>query len=49
MPFPRPTTASSPRDNGAGPPIDHTRWMAAVIELVAIVGAVVLAYLHSAQ
>jgi hypothetical protein len=36
------------RANGAGPSIDHTRWMARVVEIIAIVGAVVLAYLHSA-
>jgi hypothetical protein len=30
------------------PPIDHTRWMAGVVEIVAIAGAVALAYLHSA-
>jgi len=29
-------------------PIDHTRWMAVVIEIVAISGAVALAYLHTA-
>jgi hypothetical protein len=34
--------------NSAGPPRDHTRWMAVVIEIVAIAGAVALAYLHSA-
>lgn len=33
----------------ARPPIDHTRWMAVVVELLAIVAAVVFAYLHAAQ
>jgi hypothetical protein len=28
--------------------IDHTRWVACVVEIVAIAGAVVFAYLHSA-
>jgi hypothetical protein len=36
------------RANGVGASIDHTRWMARVVEIIAIVGAVVLAYLHSA-
>jgi hypothetical protein len=36
------------RANGAGPSIDHTRWIARGVEIIAIVGAVVLAYLHSA-
>jgi hypothetical protein len=43
--MPSPT---SPRRGHAGPPIDHTRWMAVVIEIVAIAGAIALAYLHSA-
>ena len=36
------------RANGAGLSIDHTRWMAGVVEIIAIVGAVAIAYLHSA-
>jgi hypothetical protein len=36
------------REKEATLPIDHTRWMAVVIELVAIAGAVALAYLHTA-
>jgi hypothetical protein len=39
---------SPPRDKGATLPIDHTRWMAVVIEIVAIAGAAALAYLHTA-
>ena len=46
MPSSPPTTPN--RANGVGPPIDHTRWIAGVVEIVAIAGAVVLAYLHSA-
>jgi hypothetical protein len=48
--MPSPTSAGvSPHPaNSAGPPLDHTRWMAVVIEIVAIAGAVALAYLHSA-
>jgi hypothetical protein len=36
------------RDKGATVPADHTRWMAVVIEIVAIGGAAALAYLHTA-
>jgi hypothetical protein len=43
--FPNP---SSRRDKGATLPIDHTRWIAVAIEIVAIAGAVALAYLHTA-
>jgi hypothetical protein len=43
------TPQVSPRSaNGARLPIDHTRWMAVVIEIVSIAGAVVFAYLHAA-
>jgi hypothetical protein len=48
MPSPTPAGVSPHRANSAGPPLDHTRWMAVVIEIVAIAGAVALAYLHSA-
>jgi hypothetical protein len=42
-------TGSSPqRGTRVGPPLDHTRWMAGVVEIVAIAGAIVLAILHSA-
>jgi hypothetical protein len=37
----------SRRRSTSAPPIDHTRWMAVVIELVAIVAAVVFAYQHA--
>jgi hypothetical protein len=30
-------------------PVDHTRWMAALIEIAAIAAAVAFAYLHSAR
>ncbi|MCW3041562.1 MAG: hypothetical protein JWM31_3467 [Solirubrobacterales bacterium] len=40
-----PTRRSQPPP--AAPPPDHTRWMARAIELIAIAGAVVFAYLHS--
>jgi hypothetical protein len=39
---------SANRATGAGPSLDHTRWMASVVEIIAIVGAVAIAYLHSA-
>jgi hypothetical protein len=48
MPPPSSPRLSPRRGNSAGPPIDHTRWMAVVIEIVAIAGAIALAYLHSA-
>jgi hypothetical protein len=31
------------------PPIDHTRWIARMVEIITIAGAVVFAYLHSAR
>jgi hypothetical protein len=48
MPSPTSPRLSRHRGDSAGPPIDHTRWMAVLIEIVAIAGAVALAYLHSA-
>jgi hypothetical protein len=48
MPAPTSPRVSPRRADRARPPIDHTRWMAVVIEIVAIAGAVALAYLHSA-
>ena len=48
MPSPNSAGVSPRRANGAGPSIDHTRWMAGVLEIVAIAGAVALAFLHSA-
>jgi hypothetical protein len=48
MPSPPSPRVSPRRGDGAGRPIDHTRWMAVVIEIVAIAGAVAPAYLHSA-
>jgi len=44
MPTSPPTRTSA---NRVAPSIDHTRWMAGVVEIVAIAGAVALAYLHS--
>jgi hypothetical protein len=43
------TGVSPDRANGVGTPIDHTRWIAGVVEIVAIVGAIALAYVHSAS
>jgi len=39
---------AGPSANRVAPSIDHTRWIAGVVEIVAIAGAVALAYLHSA-
>jgi len=38
---------AGPSANRVAPSIDHTRWIAGVVEIVAIAGAVALAYLHS--
>jgi len=45
--MPSSTPTGPNRANGAAPSIDHTRWIAGVVEIVAIAGAVALAYLHS--
>jgi hypothetical protein len=39
--------ASRRRPKGARLTIDHTRWMAAAIEILAIAAAVAFAYLHT--
>jgi len=38
---------AGPSASRVAPSIDHTRWIAGVVEIVAIAGAVALAYLHS--
>jgi histidinol dehydrogenase len=38
---------AGPSANRVAPSIDHTRWIAGVVEIVAIAGAVALAYLHT--
>jgi hypothetical protein len=38
----------SPWRRSGGLPIDHTRWMAVVVEILAIGGAIAFAYLHTA-
>jgi len=43
----RPSASSSQR--GPRPSIDHTRWIAIAIEILAIGGAVVLAYLRTGR
>jgi hypothetical protein len=45
---PRSRTHPSPRRRTGGLPIDHTQWMAVVIEILAIGGAIAFAYLHTA-
>jgi len=46
--MPSATPTGTNRANGAAPSIDHTRWIAGLLEIVAIAGAVAVAYLHSA-
>jgi hypothetical protein len=41
-------THLSPHRRKRGLPIDHTQWMAVVIEILAIGGAIAFAYLHTA-
>jgi len=52
MPSPSPTTKqpspTRPRNPASVLPGDHTRWMAAAIEVLSIVAAVVFAYHHTA-
>jgi hypothetical protein len=48
MPSPTHTDPTPNRGTSGGPLVDHTRWIASVVEIVAVAGAVVLAFLHSA-
>jgi hypothetical protein len=41
-------THLSPRHRKGRLPVDHTQWMAVVIEILAIGGAIAFAYLHTA-
>jgi hypothetical protein len=50
MPDSSRTRSRAPRSRRAStspPPTDHTRWMAVVIELLAIAAAVIFAYEHA--